>query len=120
MLPRKRHCNLGLVVFDTSREACVAPPTAFLHRGTGVSWVSLAGLTSAPSDAHAGWHLGQSANPFVLVGVVKSCGLFVRLRGRVSRSYASENTYLLPPPEQIKHDKAENVVMDGSKVGTFG
>ena len=23
-------------------------------------------------------------------------------------------------PEQIKHDKAENVVMDGSKIGTFG
>ena len=93
LLPKKRHCNLGLVVFVTSREAFVAPPMAFLHRGTGVSWVSLPGLTSAPSNAHAGWHLGQSANHFVLVGVVKSCGLCVRVR--VSRSCASENTYLL-------------------------
>ena len=55
--------------------------------------MSLPGPTSVPSDAQAGWRRGQSANPFVLVGVVKSCGLCVRVRGRVSRSCASENTY---------------------------
>ena len=31
--------------------------------GTGVPWVSLPGPTSVPSDAQAGWHRGQSANP---------------------------------------------------------
>ena len=38
--------------------------------------------------------LWQSANPsFVLVGVVTSCVLCARVRGRVSRSCATENTY---------------------------
>ena len=41
----------------------VGPPTAFLCRGTGVPWVSLPGPTSVPSDAQAGWHREQSANP---------------------------------------------------------
>ena len=39
--------------------------------GIGVPWVSLPGSTSVPSNAQAGWHRGQTADPCVVV--VASC-----------------------------------------------
>ena len=45
--------------------------------GPSVPWVSLPGPTGVPSDAQAGWHREQSANPCgcaVLVVVVTCCG----------------------------------------------
>ena len=49
------------------------------------------------SDAQAGWHRRQSANPSVLVALVKSRDLCVRVGVRVSRSRATENTYTSAP-----------------------
>ena len=74
------------VVFcrGSSRGACVGPPTAFLRGGTtGVPWVSLPGPTS----------VAKRQTLCVLVGVVTSCVLCARVRGRVSRLCATENTY---------------------------
>ena len=43
------------------------PPTAFLlFRSQCTGSVSLPGPTGVPSDAHAGWHRGQNANPHLL------------------------------------------------------
>ena len=77
------HGNLGFVVVVVSRGACLGPPTASLRRRTGVTWVSLLG-PSVPSDAQAGWHRAQSANPVRAVSaspVVSSAlaNVFVRL-----------------------------------------
>ena len=59
-------------------HACACrPPTAFLHRGTGVPWMSLPGPTSVPSDAQARWHREQSANPLWLLVLLRG-----RSRGR--------------------------------------
>ena len=43
-------------------------PRPLHYVGTGVPWVSLLGPTSVPSDAQAGWHREQSANPVREVG----------------------------------------------------
>ena len=40
------------------------PPTAFLLFRP--QWVSLLEPTGVPSDAQAGWHRGQNANPYLL------------------------------------------------------
>ena len=82
------HGNLGLVVVVVSRGACLGPPTASLRRGTGVPWVSLPGPTSVPSDAQAGGHREQSANPVPAVSaspVVSPAlaNVFVRLSKQI-------------------------------------
>ena len=84
---------LGLVVVCHLSDCggYFGPPTAFLRRGTGVPWVSLPEPTSVPQIP--GWLCGRAPTHFVLVGV-RSCRCRrVRSRGRVSRSFATENTY---------------------------
>ena len=56
------------------------PPTASRCSGPSVPWVSLPGPTGVPSNAQAGWHREQSANPLWLccvgtydVDIVHTC-----------------------------------------------
>ena len=62
--------NKGHFIFFAWKEDLVfwvflrlGHPRPLHFGGTGVPWVSLPGPTSVPSDAQAGWHRGQSANP---------------------------------------------------------
>ena len=41
-------------------------PQPSCHSGPSELWVSLPGPTGVPSDAQAGWHKGQNANPYLL------------------------------------------------------
>ena len=84
--------NLGLVVLVSSRVDGCGPPTASPR--TGPVYRGCPGRDPLGcSDARAGWHRRQSANPFcgcwsVLLSVSSCSG-----RGRGSRSNAIENTY---------------------------
>ena len=87
-----RRGNLGLVVLVSSRVDGCGPPTASPR--TGPVYRGCPGRDPLGcSDARAGWHRRQSANPFcgcwsVLLSVSSCSG-----RGRGSRSNAIENTY---------------------------
>ena len=85
--------NLGLVFVVVSRGECLGPPTASLRGGTGVPWVSLPG----PALCHRvqGDSVAERQPIVVVVGVVMQCDSCVRGRGRVSRSDAIENTYMI-------------------------
>ena len=62
----------GACVIETvPRPWCVGVGHPRPHRlpGPSVPWVSLPGPTGVPSDAQAGWHREQSANPCGCVAV---------------------------------------------------
>ena len=68
----------------------VGPPTAFPRTAPRVPWVSFLDPRGCQSPDDP---VGKSQPLCVLVGVVTSCVLCARVRGRVSRSCATENTY---------------------------
>ena len=89
---------LSCVVCRSLRRGAVGPPTASPRTRTHVPWVSCLdprGVTESRMT------LSQRSNLCVLVGVVTSCVLCACVRGRVSRSCATENTYTPPRLEAL-------------------
>ena len=89
---------LSCVVGRSLRRGAVGPPTASPRTRTHVPWVSCldhVGVTESRMT------LSQRANPCVFVGVVTSCVLCACVRGHVSRSCATENTYTCPRLEAL-------------------
>ena len=90
---------LSCVVCRSLGRGAVGPPTAFprtVRRVPLVSCLDRRGCHSVQDD------LVTKSQPLcVLVGVVTSCVLCARVRGRVSRSCATENTYTPPRLEAL-------------------